>query len=537
MLLNFRTVFHLCCAIYLHIVIVAGVVSSYHRGKPWTQTNQVYETGNRVKRWSNAAFHYVHNLNCDSIFFTTTKECRSLVSVPKSAMNIHVALPSAYGKYKTILPDDSLSRHQLHQAVMVVDPYPRANFGHLVIVFYIDIGVTSNMCQKSGGVYLENSECMTLALRKRCRNTMGRKSKRRNYARRCEINFLPVVHLQSNRDAKVYMAKRTNHLKCMSHVAGFGSCPTLRTVNETRKIICNPIRDNTQRCATTHQTVRTSCRLFEICDQAVLVSGGWNRHTTGLRHKQNIEHVYDFFRSNGFKRRNIKIFFANGAQSLIRRGDPPQRVYPAAMKLALRYHLRKLCLSSHCVDSLVLYLNSPAKNDGISLLWDINSDGLAEDNEKYPVSELKDDLRNCAAKNVHLIVDQSYSGIIAEAFHNSPEHSNIIVFTSGRSNEYSYDDEFTLHWTLYNQSRSCTRDIFEQSKNAVKHSTPQLGEGRLGQVKKTVFGAPCDTSPAYTNRELRHKYLGCQNLPTAVWLMKMLQRDDGIPGLNKKKLM
>ncbi|XP_050388698.2 uncharacterized protein LOC126807877 [Patella vulgata] len=525
---SLRTLLRFILHIYLHIHIVSGVISSYGKNKDWTQTGGSFQTGTRLKRWADAAFHYVHNLNCENIFFTTSRECRSLVLVPRSAMNIHVALPSAYGKFKAILPDGSLSRNNLHQAVVVIDPYPTANFGHLVIVFNVDMDKRSHMCQKKGGIYLDTGECMQLALRRRCRNALERRSRRRNYARRCEINFLPVVHLESTAANKLYMIKRKNYLECMSNVAGFGRCQVLRTPNETSGIICNPIRDNTQRCSTTRETVRTSCRLFEICDQAVVLSGGWNRMTSGLRHKKNVENMYNMLRRNGFKRRNIKLFFANGAKSLIRQGDAPQRVHPAAMKLAVRYHLRKLCLSAHCVDSLVVYFNNPAKNDGTSLLWDSNSDGLAEENEKYPVSELMDDLKNCAAKAVHLMVDQSYSGVIAEHFKNSPDHSNVIVFTSGRSNEYSFDDEFTLHWSNNNSSNMCTRDIFEKSKNVVKHSSPQYSEGRHIHVRSTIFGAPCDTSPPYTPRELRQKFLGCQNLPTAVWLMKMLQREDKV---------
>ena len=53
-----------------------------------------------------------------------------------------------------------------------------------------------------------------------------------------------------------------------------------------------------------------------------------------------------------------------------------QPVHPAAIKLAMRYHIQKMCLSPHCADSLVLYLNSPAMSDGSTLLWDANRDGV-----------------------------------------------------------------------------------------------------------------------------------------------------------------
>ena len=56
-------------------------------------------------------------------------------------------------------------------------------------------------------------------------------------------------------------------------------------------------------------------------------------------------------------------------------GEDHHEVHPAALKLAMRYHLQKLCGSLHCADSLVLYLNSPTKSDGSMLLWDVDQDG------------------------------------------------------------------------------------------------------------------------------------------------------------------
>lgn len=160
---------------------------------------------------------------------------------------------------------------------------------------------------------------MTLALRKRCKNALERRFRRPNYARRCEINFLPVVHLDTphhSTESEAFPSKRENHLECKADFAGFGQCPEFRSAEETAELICNPIRDNTQRCSTTHETVHTSCRMFEICDQAVIVSGGWNRLTTGTRHLRNVELFYWMLRENGFKKRNIKIFFANGASGV-----------------------------------------------------------------------------------------------------------------------------------------------------------------------------------------------------------------------------
>lgn len=75
--------------------------------------------------------------------------------------------------------------------------------------------------------------------------------------------------------------------------------------------------------------------------------------------------------------------------------------------------------------------------------------------------ELKEDLALCAAEYVHLIVDQSFSGNIADAFKNSKRHRNVIVFASGANNEYAYDGEYSLLWTRSNHTLMCTWDIHE----------------------------------------------------------------------------
>lgn len=45
-----------------------------------------------------------------------------------------------------------------------------------------------------------------------------------------------------------------------------------------------------------------------------------------------------------------------------------------------------------------------------------------------------------------------------------------------------------------------------------------MREGNQGSIQATIFGAPCDVTPEFTDQELREKYLGCQNLPTAEWI-------------------
>ncbi|KAK2157900.1 hypothetical protein LSH36_182g05000 [Paralvinella palmiformis] len=158
----------------------------------------------------------------------------------------------------------------------------------------------------------KGGECLILALRKRCKNAIERRGRRRNFARRCEINFLPLVYL----DGENIEDGKHQLLKCRPNIPGFRVCHQLRTANETFGLFCDPVQENTQRCETTHETIKTSCRVFEICDQAVIISGGWNRWSHHPYHKDNVWNMYKMLQEHGFNRQNIQIFFANGAPGI-----------------------------------------------------------------------------------------------------------------------------------------------------------------------------------------------------------------------------
>lgn len=85
----------------------------------------------------------------------------------------------------------------------------------------------------------------------------------------------------------------------------------------------------------------------------------------------NILGFYEMLKRNGFSEENIKVFFANGLAAEQNR----PHMFSAVMKFSLRHHLRTLCETKYCADSLVLYLNSPTRSDGSPLLWDLDNNG------------------------------------------------------------------------------------------------------------------------------------------------------------------
>ena len=161
---------------------------------------------------------------------------------------------------------------------------------------------------------LDGDECVTQVFKNRCPNLMVRRAatwRRRSVPRhRCDIDFLPLVHPQH-----VAASQTDQRLLCTDQIAGFAPCPTLRSSNETSELICDPLSTNHKRCDSTHELVKTRCRLFETCDQAVLLSGGWNWQQSGKRTMKQLLSVYRMFRHNGFGKQSVKIFFANGVRA------------------------------------------------------------------------------------------------------------------------------------------------------------------------------------------------------------------------------
>ena len=108
----------------------------------------------RQIRWADAVHQFVEELDCSEVFFTTERECRILKRQSKSDMTVHIADPTHQGRLATVLPDGGLSKSGLHDAVVVLDPYPAANYGHLVLVFYVDLHMGDSWCKRQGGKFL-----------------------------------------------------------------------------------------------------------------------------------------------------------------------------------------------------------------------------------------------------------------------------------------------------------------------------------------------------------------------------------------------
>ena len=59
-----------------------------------------------------------------------------------------------------------------------------------------------------------------------------------------------------------------------------------------------------------------------------------------------------------------------------------------------------------------------------------------------------------------------------------------------------------------------------------------MAAGLSAALDTTIFGARCNAVPPFTPKELRQEYLGCQNLPTALWISKFYDVTDRAPTLS-----
>ncbi|KAL0985640.1 hypothetical protein UPYG_G00159820 [Umbra pygmaea] len=499
----------------------------------------------RLDRWVKTGFQYL-KLNLCRRVSLSEGECKRLSHLQLSGVAVYVSEPNSE-KVVAILPDsyssglllpkqnghdftsaledsrrpqDFFPGSTAHDGVLVLDPSPGESFGHPVLLFYVDLNTTKKKCAHMDGIYL-GDECLSLALKSRCQNQLKRRqsagerlvvngrAQRAAGARPgisqvrpersgglCEIHFLPlVVGVRDN--------NRTQRLRCVDH-PDFAQCPeSLRLSSPDMPASSCELKKNTRRCHQQPLATHLSCRLYQTCDHAVLLSGGWQEQIIYHRHAQNLQLFNMMLRNNGFHRDHIKTFFAGNTQLS---ADQTERVYPATEKAVIRNHISYICRKQHCADTLVLFLNSPTRNDGTMLLWDGNYNGVADLKERYSVGELLADLAGCRARRVLLFVEQSYSGALSKRLSGSAKHLNVVLLNSA-----PWDHNLAKTWASLHPA-TCLIDQLSKGSGMSRLLDPTAS-----LLNVTLSGAPCNATPPLSEAEMRKGYMGCQNLPTALW--------------------
>lgn len=98
------------------------------------------------ERRINASLLLLQNKPCK--FFISNGNCTELRSRPRSAMNLYTA-SAQNAKLIAVSPDKIKLVPTSYEAVLVIDPYPEASFGHPVLVFFTEISSTLTDCNSN----------------------------------------------------------------------------------------------------------------------------------------------------------------------------------------------------------------------------------------------------------------------------------------------------------------------------------------------------------------------------------------------------
>uniref|UniRef100_A0A914XRI3 Uncharacterized protein n=1 Tax=Plectus sambesii TaxID=2011161 RepID=A0A914XRI3_9BILA len=440
----------------------------------------------RVYWYTRAAVELIEQTDCMTTCFASPDQCQQLKTrlANPALVNIYSTESNSNERFIASLPEYELDEHD---DFLVIDPFPDRPFGHAVAVFFVD-SVSEVECRWLDGNYIGNlgsaGRCVHWAKNKNCgRNRTERKEHR--HINGCAINFLPAVFSTDTRSSG---GKTEQRLKCQS-VAGFARCPLLALTNGTTP--CDSL-------ACEHELFRRlepHCGLFQKCDHAVIVQGGWTGATTD---GDRMAEMRSALSAVGFMGANVRAFDKD--RRTLAEAEADAAVFPASKRL-VRKAISSVCQLHYCVDTFVVVLKAPSLSNGDVLLWDSNGNGRADTDEVYRVSELIEDLSDCGAAQTIVLLDTPHGRRIISAI--KEHHSSSVVLAYAASSNYSRS-EFSDRWTKGRLRDRCVKDVF-------KWVSLERSVNREPLERKTIFGAPCDR-----RLDERHlaEYRRCHSVPT-----------------------
>lgn len=113
-------------------------------------------TSDRPRLWASTAMQFLRNLKCDSFLLAVQQQCEKMLETPEALMNVYVAEAAPGRKLTAQLPDGSLGQSGDHDGILAIDPFPQAQFGHFVALFYLD-RIDHHHCQQRGGTFISES--------------------------------------------------------------------------------------------------------------------------------------------------------------------------------------------------------------------------------------------------------------------------------------------------------------------------------------------------------------------------------------------
>ncbi|KRZ93239.1 Lupus La -like protein A [Trichinella sp. T8] len=497
----------------------------------------------RHQIWAEKALELMYNFNCSSLPLLVD-QCEQMRRQQSADVRVYVAEVTNRGEklFATVSSSSStlvaysITQHfdWTHDGLLVLDPFPEASYGHLLLIYFIDY-TNAETCEQNFGHYISgHGDCLRAARKRSCRGRYPWRGCSQEASFLCAMDILPTAFLINGKSRE----SRNSQLVHCKEIAGFAPCP-----DELTSI---KMRHKQSRGHWYHEELQVGqewafqmpadksdstpqaaapCRLFEVCDRAVILHGGWSELTTQEDDLYLLHQTGNFLKHHGFMPTHTHYYHPYHVSAI-----PDDFSLKNANMLhdwsAIRGHIQNLCKSSNCVDVLLVMIHGPAALHASPslILGDFNHDGSGNPGEWYSMHDLLDDLANCHANQVHLILDHSFSGQVIELLNKSTKHKNVIAVSSSDAEQFSVGSEFTKLWLRKNQLPDCFTDSFHLVKNFVQNSSPQIFQGSEADRGKTLAGAPCQSNSAYSEQELLEKYSGCQNVPTALWFSKTKEK-------------
>lgn len=465
------------------------------------QGNFVQKDNGLLEAWQKRVTTTVASLQnnpCRALSRGSQCDSSTLANLDTRTVRLYTAQGQKKSKLRVVLTEGRrrrLTKHShrndTYDAVFVLDPYPDANFGHIVFIFLVDFDVNQTVCNKRLNgihVFTGRDECIRRAEKRQCRNLLHMRVK-------CEINFIPLVYSEDD-------DTRTQLLECQQSVktTSFAGCG----VKEHFPIRCS---DNSAHCLPGTDGVRPEppyhCT-YDICDHGVLISGGWDSFTSRPLYRNNLRNVWKLLHSfMRYKRENIITFFGQGQKDEF---SPHQRdkSYAVNSAITVKEYISKLCRSSPCVDTITLYLTGPSKSDGSLLFWD-NGNGLTDNSELYSPRELLEDVKNCSARRLFIVADYSYSGAMVNKIKSRMERNpgiyrNLVAISSTSWNQSSWRSDFAEAFVKRSKegmTTKCVTDVVEEIKKQFQangsRSIPHFETGvNFNATYTTLNGRTCN---------------------------------------------
>ena len=149
---RFKMVFGGSCLIGIALFAIsqlALVFSGKSVSPKLSLVSRSVKDGDPWKTRVSKAWEMLHSSPCKKLQYG--ENCTELKSRRRNQMNVYTADKERGGKaLKTVLVERVKGHFKDSDAVLVLDPYPDAHFGHTVIVFLVEFVANAQGCHRKG---------------------------------------------------------------------------------------------------------------------------------------------------------------------------------------------------------------------------------------------------------------------------------------------------------------------------------------------------------------------------------------------------